>query len=290
MPFNLTCPTCKQTLIVPSKRAGTYATCPSCKGRLWVPVGGASNGAPSGELRTPDPAVKSSDPGSGSGNGQGGWSPPLAAGSPLAGVRVAQAAPAAAGPVPPAPPAPPPPPAVAPVPPLVTGRRTARFVSTAAPSTGIQPAADGKLPELQLEDASRTVEAKAKGKAVSPLVLFSILSLSVALSIAAVLIDFNAPSASRSQRKADVRRAIEAQYFPLAAEHGAVKAPERYQLYLAEATRAYARGDRPTERRMYSRVLDLLRTERDKFQRGLTGSRERDKQLEALITVLLTDD
>jgi len=116
------------------------------------------------------------------------------------------------------------------------------------------------------------------------------LSVSVVLSMLTVLVDFNAPDASRLQRKADARRRIEANYFPLVAEHGLVKKPERYQRLLAEASRAFSRGDRPTERRMYSRVLDMLRAERDTFQRGLTGSRERDKELENLITVLLSDD
>jgi hypothetical protein len=41
---------------------------------------------------------------------------------------------------------------------------------------------------------------------------------------------------------------------------------------------------------LYNRVLDLLRGERDRFQRGLTGSRERDKILEQQIVILLRDD
>lgn len=302
MPFNLTCPRCKQNLLVPSKRAGSYATCPSCKGRLWVPLGPAGDGPPSGavpgdsagEVRAAEPAPSSATPRVAGGNGNSGWSPPLAGGSPLSSVRPAQTSVPSAGSAPPVPPpAPAQPvaaPAIAPLPPLVTSGKTARFVSAVASASGIQPAADGKLPELQLDDASRTMETAAKGRAISPLVLFSMLSLSVALSMVAVLVDFGGPNVARVQRKAEARRAIEANYFPLVAEHGAVKPPERYQLYLAEATRANARGDRPTERRMYSRVLDLLRTERDKFQRGLTGSRERDKELEALIIVLLTDD
>jgi hypothetical protein len=163
-------------------------------------------------------------------------------------------------------------------------------VSAQAPTSGVQLAADGKLPELRLEDAVRTVEGRTKGKAISPLVLFAVLSLSVALSMVAVLVDFNAPNAAQLRRKSDARQRIEANYFPLAAGQGVAKAPERYQRYLAEAVRAHVRGDLRSERWMYNKVLDLLRTERDKFQRGLTGSRERDKELEDLIVVLLSDD
>ena len=291
MPFQFDCPRCKQPLIIPSKRAGSYATCPSCKGRLWVPErppADAGTGGPS-EASGVRPAPVAIDP-----NGSGGrpaatrdgtaagWAPPLAAASPLTGVRPAAASTPAAVPAPPVPP-----PVTAP---LVPPGKTARLISAEAATSTIRPAADGKLPELQLEDTSRTLVGHAKGKVISPLVLLVVLSLSVVSSLVAVLVDFNAPDMARLRRKAEARRRIEANYFPLVAEHGLVKTPERYQRYLAEASRAHARGDRPTERRMYNRVLDLLRAERDRFQRGVTGSSERDKELEALITVLLSDD
>jgi hypothetical protein len=227
----------------------------------------------SGSAGSPPPQRDSATPG---------WTPPLAAGSPLTGSRIGPATTAPAIPTPPVPP-----PVVAP---LVPPGKTARLISAEAAPSAIQPLADGKLPELQLEDASRTLASHTKGRTVSPLVLLAVLSVSVVLSMVTVLVDFNAPNASQLQRKADARRRIEANYFPLVAEHGLVKAPERYQRLLAEASRACSRGDRSTERRMYSRVLDMLRAERDTFQRGLTGSRERDKELENLITVLLSDD
>lgn len=270
--------------MVPSKLAGSYATCPSCKGRLWVP-----EKPPAGSEATPGSERLADPNGSGSapvarGNGAPTWTPPLATASPLA----AAAANSAAATTPAGPAAPPR--IASTAAPLVPPVKTARLISAAADVSTIQPSADGKLPELQLEDAARTLEGRPKGKTVSPLILLMVLSLSVALSMALVLVDFGAPSASGARRRNEARQRIEANYFPLATEHGKVTAPERYQRLLAEAARAYTRGDRPLERRMYSRVLDLLRSEHDRFQRGVTGSRERDKQLEELITIVLSDD
>ncbi|MCX7428253.1 MAG: hypothetical protein NTW96_21820, partial [Planctomycetia bacterium] len=59
---------------------------------------------------------------------------------------------------------------------------------------------------------------------------------------------------------------------------------------LREAQRAASRGDRAGERRLYRQVLDLLRAERDRFDKGLTGSRDRDKKLEELISVMLREN
>ena len=51
-----------------------------------------------------------------------------------------------------------------------------------------------------------------------------------------------------------------------------------------------ARQDDDTERAMYRKVLALLRAERGKFDRGLTGSRTHDKELEKNIAILLSDE
>jgi len=282
MPFHLACPRCKETLVVPSKKAGSYAMCPSCKGRLWVPEKPPSDSAVPLASDGERLAVPADPNGSGGSlsvartNSSPAWSPPLASTS---------------GPVVAPPPTPPAPPrGVAPPAPLVPPVKTARLITAAAVVSTIQPTADGKLSELQLDDATRTLEGRPKGKSLSPLILLVVLSLSVALSMVAAMVDFSAPDASRSRRRIEARQRIEANYFPLVAEHGKATPPERYQRYLAEAARAYTRGDRPLERRMYNRVLDLLRAERDHAQRGLTGSRERDKQLEELITIVLSDD
>lgn len=319
MPVKLDCPRCKQSLAVPSKLLGTYALCPRCKGRIWIavpeglPPGKSGESAAKGDSAAapaePAGANASPAPPAGESNGPGsGWTPPLAGNSRLIAGRAAPAgdaqpqAPAQAqaglpavrssaprGLAPAAPTAPAAPAVAAPLPPIVATKKTARLISPEAAASSLQLAADGKLPELHLDDGARTVDADGKGRAVSPLILTAILCLSASFSMVAVLTDFDAPNAAAVRRKAEARQRIEANYFPLVADQGRARPAQTYQRYLAEAARAHARGDPAAERRLYNRVLDLLRAERGRFDRGLTGSPQRDKELERLITSILGD-
>ena len=70
-----------------------------------------------------------------------------------------------------------------------------------------------------------------------------------------------------------------------------------YQRLLREAVQARARGDFKAERLYYKQVLDLLHTEtpegsstqaaRDRLEKGITGSREHDRELEQNILTVL---
>ena len=63
-----------------------------------------------------------------------------------------------------------------------------------------------------------------------------------------------------------------------------------YQQYLRDAQRAHSRGDHETERKLYRRVLRLLHAEgRSRFA-SVTRTPREDKELEALLAVLLAED
>jgi hypothetical protein len=119
---------------------------------------------------------------------------------------------------------------------------------------------------------------------MNPIVLVGVICMSVALSILGVL--WEAPGSGAANDKAAARQRIQDEYFS-----GYANEPlEPHQEYLREAQRAASRGDRDGERRLYHQVLDLLRAERDRFDKGLTGSRDRDKKLEELISVMLREN
>ncbi len=151
----------------------------------------------------------------------------------------------------------------------------------------MQPAADGKLPDLHLDEDQPRRKQRDKSSSINPLVLIGALILSALLSIVLMAIDLEGPTAQQGGQKARMRYLIEKDYF------GAGNIDDReldpYQLLLREAQRAYSRGDHETERENYRRVLNMLRAERAADQRGLTGGRRRDKQLEEAISVLLSD-
>jgi hypothetical protein len=63
---------------------------------------------------------------------------------------------------------------------------------------------------------------------------------------------------------------------------------EPYQILLRDAQQAYSRGDHRAQRDCYGKVLDLLRAERGSEEKGLTGSRSKDKELEEALLVLLS--
>jgi hypothetical protein len=174
------------------------------------------------------------------------------------------------------------------------GRKVARLIAAEAAASPLKLAADGRLPELQLEEGQQKQKTEAKSKSVSPLVLFGAIGLSVLLSAALVLIEPGQSGPSTTQQKDDTRKLIEEKYFGGGALEGGRLQP--YNLHLRAAQEAHLRGDEKTEREMYGKVLDLLRADpgaRD--PRALPGSRSRyvtggadgDKDLEAKIILLL---
>ncbi|MBN1393919.1 MAG: hypothetical protein JW959_02725 [Pirellulales bacterium] len=183
-----------------------------------------------------------------------------------------------AGPSPADPPRPPPP-----------RKKVARFIAADDADSKLLPAQDGKLPGLRLdEEAIKDKRPQEKKTSMNPLVLLGLLSASVVLSIVLALVDLNPPTGSGSETKDQQRYLIERDYFGSGNIDN--RDLEPHQLLLREAQRAHIRGDRETERDNYRRVLKMLRAERAPGERGLTGSRRRDKQLEDAITVLLSGD
>jgi hypothetical protein len=166
-------------------------------------------------------------------------------------------------------------------PPVV--KKRARFITADAAQSGLQLAADGKLPELHLQEGNKKEKAEGKSSGVNPLVLMGVLCLSVAMSIFLVLYNFNQGGDSLQRTKDDARANIREFY----SDPDKKKPLEPYQILLREAERAHSRGDRPAEIKSYKRVLDLLRAERGPFEKGPTGSPKRDRELLDLIRILL---
>jgi len=295
MAIKIDCPRCKKALSIPEKTAGSYVHCPGCGGRFWVPkqasgvsaepattpaagsaapvapsgeIAGASGGPPSGPVPPPQAPPVQRAP----------WAAPPSSVLPSAGREDTPAS----GParVPPSGVTPPPPP------PPKSGRKVARFVSTEAARSPLRMAADGKLPELQLSEEGEKKQAdEPTGTTVNPLVLVGILSISVVFSISLALMDFGPEDVSNTRRKQDARKAIQDDYFD--SLPGSHEPLQPYQELLRDAQLAHSAGRYQKERDLYQEVLDLLRTERGETDKGITGSPDRDKELERLISILL---
>lgn len=147
----------------------------------------------------------------------------------------------------------------------------------------LKPTADGQFPQLQLEDAGRSGKAEAKSKAVHPLLLTAALCFSLLMSVLLALTDFD-DSAPDAKQKEDARQAIRDKFFGGGNVDRSSLKP--YQVYLREAQRAHDRRDLKSEHEYYRKVLKLLHNERGE---GVAGSHERDGQLEAQISTLLSE-
>ena len=169
-------------------------------------------------------------------------------------------------------------------------------MSAEAAQSNLKMAADGQLPQLQLQEGEKKDKSQVKSTTVHPLVLLTALMLSIVMSIIMALMDVGGSSSSSAEKKAAALEIIEKQYFGNP-EHGELA---RYQVYLREAKQARCRGDRKAERQYYRKVLDLLCAELHEgassgskqaagFEPGLTGSRGRDRELETQISILLSD-
>ena len=180
------------------------------------------------------------------------------------------------------------PPALVPVRPSapVSRKQVARFITAEATDSTLRLAADGKLPELHLEEGAAKEKPEKSDRSINPLVMPGVLSISVVLSIVLALMDVESPPASGVGKKAQMRQKLADNYFGSGALNA--KRLEPYQILLREAAQAYSRGDYKTQREHYRKVLDMLRADRGSEERGLTGSRTKDKELEEAISVLLS--
>ncbi len=155
--------------------------------------------------------------------------------------------------------------------------------------------ADGKLPELLLEDADKKQEAVAEEKAKSsspPWLLMGVFATSIAMSLAMLFIETDGTGGGgvRSQAVARVqlKQLYAGDYPPLAP----------YQLRVRQALQAFQKGDREEERRLLREVLDILHAESKSRTTGITGmidapdppiGNPSDRHLESLISTLLAD-
>lgn len=119
---------------------------------------------------------------------------------------------------------------------------------------------------------------------------------SVASTIAIVWISNNNERSSvTTAAKQEALAAIEKDFFGNPARGELLP----YQRLLREAVQARARKDLKGERHYYKQVLDLLHTEtwdgssartaQNRLEKGITGSRDHDRELEQLILKVLGD-
>jgi hypothetical protein len=283
------CPRCKQPLSVPSKLAGSYANCPRCQGRFWISKDAPLDSSISDSVSlsgstltlTQAPAAQSAPAADPAASPPRAYFPSVTPLAPAAAPRPASGCPeppSAAGP-----------PAARP-----QARKVARLVSADAAESSLKIAPDGQLPNLQLQDVDKKDKGQGKSRAIPPLVLVAAWVFSVVMTIAIFMFSGNNNGTEAlTQDKAKAMKEIEEQYFGDPSRVALLP----YQQLLREAQQARARGDFKAERQNYRQVLDLLRTEEragrqpsaKHLEKGVTGSREHDRELEKLIITVMGD-
>ena len=288
------CPRCKQPLSVPNKLAGSYANCPRCQGRFWISKDAPLDSSVSDSVAMPSGSITLTQVPSGK-------AVPLARSAP-APLQAATDSSASLPPQPFFPSVTPPPPIPSPSsaaagPPAAPpqARKVARLVSADTAQSSLKIAADGQLPNLQLQDLDKKQKGQGKSRSASPLVLVGVWVLSIVATVAIfVLPGANSGGSANTPEKADALRQIEDPQFFGDPSRGKLLP---YQRLLREARQARAREDYKAERKYYQKVLDLLRTESpdgsqssdNRLGKGITGSRTNDRKLETLIITVLGD-
>ncbi len=284
MAIKIDCPRCKQNLLVPNKKAGSYAVCPRCAGRFWVPP------EATGESGTMEAAAAA---GGGSRAGQEtavAAPPPPAPPRGPAGAAAAAVftAPAASRPRPSPPAADRPPPAAAP-PSAAGGHKVARFISAETAESVLKPAVDGRLPDLHLQESDYQAETQSQAKSLNPLVLYGALTLSAVLSLVLALGNWSSTGPENSGEKNTTRKIIEDRFF--GGGNADLRALKPYQELLRAAKRAHDSQDFKTEVACYKKVRKMLHGNRGTETRPLTGDgdegRKSDRELETCIETLL---
>jgi len=172
--------------------------------------------------------------------------------------------------------------------------QTARFVAADPSALRVQLGADGKLPELLLDDADKRVAgvAEEKPRSSPPWLLMGVFGLSIAMSLAMLFMDAEGSGGggqrSQAVARAQLKQLYTGDYPPLAP----------YQVRVRQALQAFQKGDREEERRLLREVLDLLHAESKSRTTGITGMIEApdppignpsDRHLESLISTLLAE-
>ena len=313
------CPRCKQPLSVPNKLAGSYASCPRCQGRFWVskdapldPSVSDSAGMPTVSTLTLTQVPVATAPVA---MPPGRQMPASPASGPAATFSASAAASAVVPPqvpprqyfpsVTPLAPASPAPSLPVPLPPVDAAsgsppaappqaRKVARLVTADAAQSTFKLAADGQLPHLQLQEGDNKDKGQGKSRSIPPLVMILAWIVSVVLTVGIVIITSDdGSSGATTEKKKDAMANIEKQYFGNPARGELLP----YQRLLREARQARARSDFKAEHQYYKQVLDLLHSEtwgsagaqpsRTRLEKGITGSRDHDRELEQLILTVL---
>jgi hypothetical protein len=157
----------------------------------------------------------------------------------------------------------------------------AKFITNREGDALVQLGADGKLPELSLQEDRQTSTKTTKKKASNPNILYAALAASFFVSIMILLLDTSgfetAPVKVESVRK-DITKFYE--------KPG--QEPHKYQLELRQAELAHAKADYKKEKLHYRRVLFMLQAQDTNPLKGLTGDGPTtDEELKTLVISLL---
>ena len=174
-------------------------------------------------------------------------------------------------------------------------RKVARLVSAEAAQSTLKLAADGQLPQLQLQENDKKDKGQGKSRSISPLVMIGAWILSVLFTVAIVVMTNSDSSSGVTAPDKEKALAKIEEYFGNPGQ-GELRP---YQRWLREARQARDRRDFKAERLYYKKVLDLLHTEtwggsataasRDHLEKGITGSHKNDQDLEQAILTVLGD-
>ena len=278
MAIKLDCPRCKTLLQVPNKMAGGYVNCPHCKGRLWVDQGRARRCDPSrhDRDRSADGRVAAGVRGARIAIRVAGDEAARAAGSRESSARAAAATPWRVSVRLGAPPAPPvPPPAPAP------RKKVARFITAEA--------ADSTLAAGRRRQAARIAPGGRRGHgrrprrrrtSVNPLVLLgALVHERGAVDRAGLDRRGRRRRHADASRRPQLRQTIEDEYF------GAGNVENQGLGAVSGAAPRGAAGLQPRRlqdraRAIIARCSTCSAPSAGTDEKGLTGSRRRDKNLE----------
>jgi hypothetical protein len=140
----------------------------------------------------------------------------------------------------------------------------ARFITGQAGDPVVKLGADGQLPDLELSEGDAVVpQKKPRDEQANSLMLIVMFAVSVGISMAMLLLDFESPTGSVQQVQV-ARRAIGIFY-------GDDQVPlEPYQKLLRRASWTHSQGDFNGEKAIYRQILLMLRSENQSSTTGLT--------------------
>jgi hypothetical protein len=269
MPVNIQCPRCNKELSAPEELIGKVAACPRCNTQFPVTVNVRSS-APS-MLAAPATSIPSNMPPS------TGSSPPSAASDIRRSHSVFS----------------PPAPVTKPAPKGPREAQPARFIAAESGDTRINLGADGRLPELVLNEGSKQEASETAERTSHPIRLIVILCASFVALLWVLTMDAGS-GRDESRMKAELRRELQELYARRSQPHHPQK---EYQELLSKALQAHNQGKYADEERYYRLVLNLLRAESLQKNaanvKGLTGVRKdnvpSDEHLESLLSRLLSN-